>query len=270
MPATRSSHTSTLHMKELHLFYAPELPIDTRLPDDEAAHALRVLRMKEGDPLVATDGRGAFYHCTIASTAARRCTLNIEQVTHDERGWQGHICIGVAPTKNMDRMEWLAEKATEIGFDRLTLLDCRFSERRVVKTERLERIVVAATKQSHKAWKPCIDDMTSFDAFIAQPFQGQKFIAHCYDMPDLSADAPAATCTTPHLATLVCPTGDALVLIGPEGDFSTDEVRAAIAAGFVPISLGRSRLRTETAALAAVHIINLAKSISLSLSCKNS
>jgi len=248
-------------MKELHLFYAPCLPTNPLLPDDEAAHALRVLRMKEGDNLLATDGCGVFYRCRIVATTTKRCEVSVEQTWKGERGWRGHINIGVAPTKSLDRMEWLVEKATEIGFDRLTLLDCQFSERHVVKMERLERIAIAATKQSHKAWKPEVCAMTKFADFVNQPFEGQKFIAHCYDMPDIANDAPITAPTTPHLAAVSRSEGDALVLIGPEGDFSKAEVELAIANGFIPISLGRSRLRTETAALAAVHILNLVKSL---------
>lgn len=255
-------------MKELHIFYAPDLPTDLALPDDEAAHALRVLRMKEGDKLIATDGRGTFYDCTIASATSKRATLRIDSEKRGEKFWNGRIHLAVAPTKNMDRMEWLAEKATEIGFDILTFLDCQFSERRVVKTERIERIVVAATKQSHKAWKPEVEEMTKFAHFIERKFNGQKFIAHCYDMEEIDGssessasktDEEATRAASPFLLDVAKNEGDAVVLIGPEGDFSIDEVKAAIAAGFQPISLGRSRLRTETAALAAVHILNIAK-----------
>lgn len=263
-------------MKELHIFYAPALPDDLALPDDEAAHALRVLRMKEGDELIATDGRGTFYDCTIAAATAKRATLRIDSRKQGERYWNGHIHLAVAPTKNMDRMEWLAEKATEIGLDAITFLDCQFSERRVVKTERIERIVVSATKQSHKAWKPEVEEMTKFAHFIERKFSGQKFIAHCYNMEELSASKDSSEednvaqqafpvggrlegASSPFLLDVVQSEGDAVVLIGPEGDFSIDEVKAAIAVGFQPISLGRSRLRTETAALAAVHILNIAK-----------
>ena len=147
----------------------------------------------------------------------------------------------------MDRVEWFVEKATEIGFDHLSLLECRFSERRSVKTERLEKIVVSAMKQSHKAWKPLIDELQPFRQFIArQDLPAQRFIAHCYE-----GDRP-------FLLDVLQPRTPALVLIGPEGDFSIDEVQAAEAAGFRSVSLGTSRLRTETAALAAVHLMRLA------------
>ena len=151
----------------------------------------------------------------------------------------------MAPTKNMDRNEWFAEKATEIGLDELTFLNCRFSERRVIKNERIEKILVSAIKQSLKARLPRLNEMTDFSTFITQDFQGQKFIAHCYEGEK------------PLLKDVLKPGEDAVVLIGPEGDFSEEEVGKAVECGFMPISLGKSRLRTETAALVACHTINL-------------
>jgi 16S rRNA (uracil1498-N3)-methyltransferase len=148
----------------------------------------------------------------------------------------------------MDRIEWFAEKATEIGFDELTFLDCRFSERRVVKTERVEKILVSAMKQSFKPTLPMLNGMTPFDKFVSQPFEGQKFIAHCYE-----GEKEA-------LLQALQPGENALVLIGPEGDFSPEEVQKAMTYGFRPITLGRSRLRTETAALVAVHMMNIVNS----------
>ena len=145
----------------------------------------------------------------------------------------------------MDRNEWFAEKATEIGFDELTFLNCRFSERKVIKTERISKILVSAIKQSLKARLPKLNEMTDFHTFIQQDFEGQKFIAHCYEGEKKQ------------LKEALTPGEDALVLIGPEGDFSEEEVQKAIEHGFVPISLGKSRLRTETAALVACHTLNL-------------
>ena len=142
-------------------------------------------------------------------------------------------------------IEWFVEKATEIGFDELTFLNCRYSERKVIKTERIEKILVSAVKQSLKATKPVLNEMTDFNKFITRDFEGQKFIAHCYE-----GDKPL-------LKDVICPGEDALVLIGPEGDFSEEEVKKAIANGFQSISLGKSRLRTETAALVACHTMNL-------------
>lgn len=234
-------------MKEVHLFYAPDIAATRELPPEEAAHAVRVLRMREGDTLLATDGKGAFYDCTILAASAKRCALNIDRRREAAPCRNGRVMLAVAPTKSMDRMEWMAEKATEIGLDKLSFLNCRNSERRGVKTERIEKIIVAATKQSQKAWKPEVEEMAAFKAFVAQAREGQKFIAHCQEGEK------------PFLGDVVEATGDALVLIGPEGDFSPEEVAQAEAAGFQSVSLGNSRLRTETAALVAAHIANLAK-----------
>lgn len=234
-------------MKEIHIFYAPELPVQTELPDEEAGHAVRVLRMKAGEELVATDGKGNFYECTLANASPKHCTVNVVRDYPGEKYWRGHIHLAVAPTKNMDRMEWLAEKATEIGFDALSFLLCKNSERKVIKTDRVEKIVVSATKQSHKAWKPQVAEITPFRQFIASPRNGRKFIAHC-----LKEDGEL-----PFLYDLIPNEGEVTVLIGPEGDFSADEVATAEAAGYVSVSLGHSRLRTETAALVAVGLMNL-------------
>ena len=157
----------------------------------------------------------------------------------------------MAPTKNMDRTEWFAEKATEIGFDELTFLNCRWSERTVIKTERVDKILVSAMKQSRKAWKPILNEMTDFKTFMKQVEQvkAQKFICHCYEEEGLGEKKP--------LKDVLKRGEDAIVLVGPEGDFSIDEVKQAEAMGFQSVTLGKSRLRTETAALVAVHIMNL-------------
>lgn len=235
-------------MKEQRFFYHPT-PLDMELPQDEAAHATRVLRMQAGDDICLMDGKGKFYDAIITEASNHHCRYKITATNPRQPEWQEMIHLAVAPTKNLDRMEWLAEKATEIGMDRLSLLDCRFSERRQVKTDRLERIVIAAMKQSHKAWKPQIDEMQAFADFVKRTdLPERRFIAHCYD-----EDKPL-------LRTLILPTthADMLVMIGPEGDFSIEEVRLAEQHGFQSISLGTSRLRTETAALVATHTMRLA------------
>lgn len=238
-------------MKEYHIFYAPDIEQTSCLPEEEATHAVRVLRMQEGDEVICTDGRGTLYRCTITLCTKKSCHLSIDSRQPWHRYWQSDTLLAVAPTKNIDRMEWLAEKATEIGLDRLTFLLTDNSERTVVKTERIDKILVSAMKQSHKALKPALDGMMRFKDLLARPFEGQKFIAHCYD---------TAT-PKPHLKDICKADTPTLVLIGPEGDFSIDEVRAAEQAGFQSVSLGESRLRTETAALAAVHICNLVKTL---------
>lgn len=229
----------------MHLFYTPDITATLELPQEEAAHALRVLRLTEGDEVMLTDGNGSFYRAEIDVVSGKRCYVCIVETTTPNPLRQGHLHLALAPTKNMDRIEWFAEKATEIGVDEITFLDCRFSERKVVKTERVEKILVSAMKQSLKPTLPQLNPMIPFMKFIAQPFAGQKFIAHCYE----GEKEP--------LMQALAPDEDALVLIGPEGDFSPEEVEAAIAHGFRPITLGKSRLRTETAALVAVHMMNI-------------
>jgi 16S rRNA (uracil1498-N3)-methyltransferase len=223
------------------LFFAPDIETTWELPEEEAAHCLRVLRLGVGDELEVTDGKGKIFRVTITSTAGKRCRVEAVEVREVEKGWNGNLTIAIAPTKNMDRMEWLAEKATEIGWDRVVFLNCRFSERKVVKTDRIERIVVSAMKQSLKFHKTTVEEMTDFKAFVKADHKGAKFIAHCYEeSKELLADS-------------IVPGEDVTVLIGPEGDFSKEEVETAIKAGFRPVSLGNSRLRTETAGLVACH-----------------
>lgn len=231
------------------LFYAPQIEEGWELPDDEAAHCLRVLRLGVGDELDITDGKGNFYKAEISSIAGKRCYVKAKEVTRMQKGWKGHLHIAIAPTKNLDRIEWMTEKAVEIGLDELTFLNCRFSERKVIKTERIERIVVSAMKQSLKPYKTVVNEMTDFAKFIKQDFPGDKFIAHCYDSERVL------------LKDNISAERDATILIGPEGDFSPEEVQMAVEAGFKPVSLGNSRLRTETAGLVACHTFNLINEI---------
>ena len=233
-------------MKEQRFFYTPE-PQTGILPDDEAVHAVRVLRLTPGEEIYLMDGKGTFYSAVIDEASKKRCTYHITHTSPQPRQWGGHLHLAMAPTKNIDRTEWFAEKATEIGFDELTFLDCQFSERRMIKEERIEKILVSAMKQSHKPTLPRLNPMTPFDTFINNDITCPKYICHCYsdELPLLRQQLDGQT------------TGDALVLIGPEGDFSIDEVKRAEAAGFVSVSLGKSRLRTETAALVAVHLMHL-------------
>lgn len=228
----------------MHVFYTPDIQIKPELPEEETQHCIRVLRLGTGDEITLTDGKGNFYRAEITAATNKRCLVKIIETLPQEPLWQGHLHIAMAPTKNMDRNEWFAEKATEIGFDELTFLNCRFSERKVIKTERIEKILISAIKQSLKARLPKLNEMVDFDKFITRDFPGQKFIAHCYEGEK------------PLLKNILKPGEDALVLIGPEGDFSEEEVAKAINNGFQPISLGKSRLRTETAALVACHTIN--------------
>ncbi|MEG1006249.1 MAG: 16S rRNA (uracil(1498)-N(3))-methyltransferase [Bacteroides sp.] len=229
----------------MHVFYTPDIQIKAELPEEEAQHCIRVLRLTTGDEITLTDGKGCFYRAEISAATNKRCMVTILETIGQDPLWKGHLHIAMGPTKNMDRNEWFAEKATEIGMDELSFLNCRYSERKVIKTERIEKILVSAMKQSLKARLPKLNPMIDFDKFIEQKFDGQKFIAHCYEGEK------------PLLKDVFKRGEDTLVLIGPEGDFSEEEVKKALDKGFVAISLGKSRLRTETAALVACHTLHM-------------
>ena len=238
-------------MKEVRSFYVPDALTANELPPDEAMHALRVLRMKIGDEMVLMDGKGNYYRAEVTLAHTKHCMYEIKEQMPQERQWQGHIHLAIAPTKMMDRIEWMTEKAVEVGIDELSFLNCQFSERRLVKIPRLEKIMISAVKQSHKAWATQLNEIVSFDTFIQQPREGRKYIAHCYE------EVPRS-----YLFDELCQISeseDTTVLIGPEGDFSIDEVRRAVAAGYISVHLGKSRLRTETAGLSAVMMMQLAK-----------
>lgn len=230
----------------MQLFYAPDITLTNELPEEEAGHALRVLRMQVGDELFITDGKGCFYKAIVNHIQGKRCYVDLLATMPQPSFSPVRLHIAVAPTKNMERMEWFMEKATEIGIDKVTNLLCRYSERKEIKTARLQKIAVSAMKQSQKAWLPEITEMTPFKAFIEQPWEGRKFIAHCSE--DGKKELLKHACN---------PGENTLILIGPEGDFSAEEVAQALQKGFEPISLGESRLRTETAALVACHTIQL-------------
>lgn len=236
-------------MKEERFFYDPE--VSGELPKEEAHHALKVLRLGDGDEIRLMDGKGTFYRATITAATGHRLLYQIDEAEPQEPAWKGHLHLAMAPTKLMDRVEWFAEKATEIGFDELSFLDCQFSERRVVKEERIDKILISAMKQSHKAWKPKLNGMTRFKDFINQDREGDKFICHCYEESDIGDGEK------PLLFDVLREGVPTTVLIGPEGDFSVEEVRYALQNGYKSVTLGRSRLRTETAALVAVHMMQL-------------
>lgn len=229
----------------MHLFYTPDIENSLELPAEEAAHCVKVLRLQPGEQITLTDGKGCFYLAELEEVSKRRVTVYIQERTGWEKGWNGRIHLAVAPTKNLDRMEWLTEKATEVGVDELSFLNCRFSERKVLKLERIGKIVVSAMKQSLKGIMPRLNEMEDFKKFIQTPREGRKFIAHCQETPKA------------FLRDILRPGEDVTLLIGPEGDFSQEEVEMAHAAGYEAISLGNSRLRTETAALVGVTILNM-------------
>lgn len=227
----------------------PDAASATELPADEASHAVRVLRMKPGDEMVLMDGVGTFFKAEVAVASPHHCVYRVVEEMPQLPQWHGRYHIAMAPTKLMDRTEWMLEKVTEIGVDEVSLLNCDNSERRVAKPARLEKILVSAMKQSRKAWKPVLNDMAAFRKFVSEPRGGMKFIAHCYE------EIPRT-----YLFDELCgrDVSEAVtVLIGPEGDFTPDEVRMAVDAGYVPVHLGQSRLRTETAAMVAVMMMHL-------------
>lgn len=240
-------------MKEEHFFYVPNAKECDELPELEAQHAMRVLRLSEGDGIFIMDGKGMFYRASISSVTKKHCRFNIEEVLPQKKSWYGNIHLAIAPTKMMERIEWMAEKATEIGFDEITFLDCKFSERRQIRLDRIEKIIVSAMKQSRKPFKPTICGMTSFAHFIANDKSKHRYIAHCYN------EVPSKYLFSQLQE--IPKSEDVTVLVGPEGDFSIDEVEEAVDNGYEPVSLGPSRLRTETAGLASITMAQLTKVI---------
>lgn len=227
------------------LFYNPELDGEQLTLDAEnARHAVKVLRLDLGEELHLTDGKGQLVKARISAPDAKRCLVEVLERKHLPQRAPG-LTLAVAPTKNIARFEWFLEKATEIGVERIVPILCERSERKVIKPERLEKVLVSAMKQSLKTWKPKLEELTRFSDLVQAPFNGPKAIAW------MEEQEPA------HLLSLLKGRDDALILIGPEGDFSPNEVQLAKSNGFQPISLGPSRLRTETAAIVACHTFAL-------------
>lgn len=229
------------------LFYTPAYNGKDQnyiLPEEESQHAVKVLRMQAGERLHLVDGKGGLFEAEIVNPHPKRCELKILSSVFEFGKRDFHVHIAIAPTKMNERLEWFLEKATEIGIDEITPVICRYSERKEVKSARMEKILVAAMKQSVKAYLPKLNEACTFEQLLKET-GSHKFIAHCYEgEKQLLKDVYAKG-------------SDVLVLIGPEGDFSTEEVQKAIQAGFIPVSLGNSRLRTETAGIVACHTINL-------------
>lgn len=230
-------------------FYAPDIATVPILPESDSQHCCRVLRMVEGDNVEVVDGCGSLFRCRIVTAHSKRTEVEVVERVALPKVWTGSITVAVAPTKHLDRMEWLVEKLVEIGVDRIVPVKCMRSERKELKTERLNKIAVSAMKQSLKAVLPRIDEMMPLKEFIASlDDDGQRFVAYCDDWVErrlLAKEYKAGQSAT--------------VLIGPEGDFSPEEIKSVIAEKFVPVTLGDNRLRTETAALVACdtfHIVN--------------
>ncbi len=225
----------------MYLFYTPDIQTCRCLSEEESGHCIRVLRYTRGDEILLTDGRGVTYTARITNPHPKHCEFEVIASEQQVRNRSFRLHLAVAPPKNIERFEWMVEKCTEIGVDEITPLLCRFSERKQLRTDRLEKIILSAAKQSLTAYLPKLNELTDFDTLVRNAVEQDKFIAHCYkeDKRVLRDEI-----RTGH---------DTLILIGPEGDFSEQEVQNALSAGFVPVSLGDSRLRTETAGVVACH-----------------
>ncbi len=236
---------STLKMQ---LFYAPDFTTPHyTLNEEESKHCVRVLRRGIGDTLHITDGVGNLFYCRIVSDNPKRCEVEVVSHTEEYEKLNYNLTMAVAPTKNIERFEWFLEKATEIGVGEFIPLQVSHSERKTIKYDRELRVITSAVKQSLKAYHPALRDVTSLAELLSEKPAGQRFIAHCGEALSTSGKS--------HLADVVEAKGDILILIGPEGDFSPEEVKAAVEAGFVEITLGEQRLRTETAAVMATVIV---------------
>lgn len=231
----------------MQLFYNPEIntTFNTFIFDKkESGHIIKVLRKKKGDNLLITNGKGFLFKAEIIDDNANKCQVRIlESVSHSPSGYQLHMAV--APTKRNERYEWFLEKSTEIGIHKISPIICEHSERRQIKPKRFERVIESAMKQSLQYYKPELLPAISFEEFIQQEFDEQKFIAHCEETEKV------------FLKNQLQAESDVLILIGPEGDFSPCEIELALAAGFTPVSLGPNRLRTETAAIVACHSVSL-------------
>lgn len=236
----------------MQLFYNPNISTPDSYQDatevtfdkEESRHIIKVLRMKEGDSFKITNGKGSFFDAEIISANPKACLVKIlSEETQTPLPYQLHLVV--APTKLNDRYEWFLEKATEIGISEVTPIICDHSERKVIKAERYEKILQSAMKQSLKAYLPVLNEAVSFKGFInsENEFEGLKFIAHCEETDRKS------------LKSVLLPNKKIMILIGPEGDFSSEEIALAKKVGYTPVALGESRLRTETAAVVACHSV---------------
>ena len=230
----------------MKLFYTPNITSNNTytLNESESKHAIKVLRLAVNDEITLVDGKGTIYSAIIISDNPKKCEVEIINTSIEESSYP-YIHIAIAPTKNNDRLEWFIEKVTEIGVSEVTPIVCDNSERKVLKLERLEKKAISAMKQSLKATLPQISDVERFSSFVNKPFTGNKYIAHCYKQQQML------------LKECYKKDENALILIGPEGDFSEQEIKLAIQNGFVPVTFGKSRLRTETAGIVACHTLNL-------------
>lgn len=232
----------------MHIFYTPEINQEhCTLSEEESKHCVKVLRLAKGDEVTLIDGVGGYYIAQIDDPNPKHCSIAVKQKTENFGKRPYAIHIAIAPTKNLDRIEWFIEKCVEMGIDEITPLICQHSERRNVNTERLEKIILSAMKQSIKAYKPKLNEATPYNSFVKEQRLGIKAIAHCIDSEKIS------------LKSIVGPDCEYTILVGPEGDFSQDEVNLAVQNGYKCVHLGPCRLRTETAGIVACCTVNLQK-----------
>jgi 16S rRNA (uracil1498-N3)-methyltransferase len=230
----------------MHVFYTPDITsADYILNEEESRHCMKVLRLAIGDVVHLIDGRGGLYEAEIVSETKRNVSLRVLKTTTEYQKRNHSLHIAVAPTKNIDRLEWFLEKATEIGIDQITPLICDRSERRIVKEDRLNKVITSAVKQSLQAYHPILNEAVNYTSFISKQSADYKMIAHCIDGEPRN-----------FISEISAPGKSYLVLIGPEGDFSPNEIALALQNDFKPLTLGNTRLRTETAALAACFEVN--------------
>ncbi len=231
----------------MHLFYTPDLNAKHHtylLSEEESKHCIKVLRLSIEDEVILIDGRGGWFTGKIIDSHPKRTIISITSSIFNFQKRNHYLHIAIAPTKNIDRFEWFLEKATEMGIDEITPIICAHSERREVKIERLGKRITAAVKQSLKAYHPILNEPILFADFVSENKDCQKFIAHCFE------DEKS------YLSNLIEKHGRYTILIGPEGDFSPNEIEIALLSEYMPISLGEARLRTETAALASCFEVN--------------
>ncbi|RZK79847.1 MAG: 16S rRNA (uracil(1498)-N(3))-methyltransferase [Pedobacter sp.] len=230
----------------MHVFYTPDISSDEYyLSEEESKHCTKVLRLTTGDVIYLIDGRGGFYKTEIISEARKKVLVKVIETTIEHRKRNHSLHIAVAPTKNIERLEWFLEKATEIGIDEITPVICERSERKVIKEDRLVKVITSAVKQSQQAYHPILNAAVTLIDFLKNDYDATKMIAHCLDGEQRKY---ISEITTAHQ--------NYLILIGPEGDFSPQEINAALESGYKPLTLGNTRLRTETAALAACFEVN--------------
>ncbi|MFO8066342.1 MAG: 16S rRNA (uracil(1498)-N(3))-methyltransferase [Bacteroidales bacterium] len=231
----------------MNVYYDPAAKLGVfPLREEESYHCVKVLRQKVGDQILLSDGNGHIYKAEVAGVNKKnQCAVEAYEILRKEEMRHGKLHIAIAPTKSIDRFEWFLEKATECGIEEITPLLCMNSERARIKPERLEKIMVAAMKQSMRAWLPKLNPIIKFDKFVESINAENKFIAHCVEGEKLFLNREVA------------PQKDVLILIGPEGDFNDKEISIALGNNFKPLSLGEYRLRTETAALLACVEFNL-------------